>query len=97
MMSFHKIAISFFTLLNKEVKRVLRIWPQTLIPPLITTSLYFIIFGGILFNNRLMVVAGLEVPYTVFLFPGLIIMSVITNAYNSPVSSLFTTKMFKKH
>ena len=94
-MNVKQIVIAFFTLLSKEVKRVLRIWPQTLIPPLITTSLYFIIFGGILFRDQIISISGYKIEYILYLFPGLIMMSVITNAYSSPVSSLFATKIFQ--
>ncbi len=64
--------IGFKTILKKEIIRILRIWPQTLIPPIITTSLYFIIFGEILFKNRFVSIGGQNVAYDQYLIPGLI-------------------------
>ena len=60
--------IGFKTILKKEIIRILRIWPQTLIPPIITTSLYFIIFGEILFKDRFIFVDGQEMPDANYVF-----------------------------
>lgn len=81
--------VAFLTLLNKEIRRLLRIWPQTLLPPVITMTLYFIIFGKMI-GSRVGEMGG--VPYMQFIVPGLIMMAVITNSYSNVVSSFFSTK-----
>lgn len=81
--------IAFYTLLRKEFKRIVRIWPQTLLPPVITMSLYFIIFGKMI-GSRVGEMGG--VPYMQFIVPGLIMMAVITNSYSNVVSSFFSSK-----
>ncbi|MDO5050243.1 MAG: ABC transporter permease [Moraxella equi] len=77
------------TLLFKEIKRIVRIWPQTLLPPVITMTLYFVIFGQMI-GSRVGEMGG--VSYMQFIVPGLIMMSVITNSYSNVVSSFFSTK-----
>jgi ABC-type polysaccharide/polyol phosphate export systems, permease component len=84
--------IAFRTLLHKEIKRFLRIWPQTLVPPAISMSLYFLIFGAFI-GSRVGTMAGLD--YMEFIFPGLIMMSVITNAYSNVASSFYSNKFQK--
>ncbi len=85
--------IALQTILLKETLRFLRIWVQTLLPPAITTALYFIIFGQLI-GARLGAVEGLS--YTQYIAPGLIMMAVITNAYSNVVSSFFSAK-FQRH
>ena len=85
--------IALQTLLIKETLRFLRIWIQTLLPPAITTALYFIIFGKLI-GSQLGPVDGLS--YNQFIAPGLIMMAVITNAYSNVVSSFFSAK-FQRH
>jgi len=74
----------------KEVNRFLRIWVQTLVPPAITMSLYFIIFGNLI-GARIGEMNGFS--YMAFIVPGLIMMSVITNSYSNVASSFFSAKM----
>ncbi|HFD11413.1 MAG TPA: ABC transporter permease [Crenotrichaceae bacterium] len=81
--------VALTTLLYKEIKRFLRIWPQTILPPAVTTSLYFLIFGTLI-GNRIGEVNGLS--YMDFIVPGVVLMSVITSAYSNVVSSFFSTK-----
>ncbi|OBX75924.1 ABC transporter permease [Faucicola atlantae] len=88
-MDFQKQWVAFSTLAIKEVRRILRIWPQTLLPPAITMSLYFIIFGKMI-GARVGEMGG--VSYMQFIVPGLIMMAVITNSYSNVVSSFFSTK-----
>jgi ABC-2 type transport system permease protein len=88
-MSWGKKWISFRTILLKEVRRILRIWPQTLLPPVITMSLYFVIFGKMI-GSRVGEMGG--VPYMQFIVPGLIMMAIITNSYSNVVSSFFSAK-----
>lgn len=81
--------VAFRTLLHKEIKRFLRIWPQTLVPPAISMALYFLIFGAFI-GSRIGTMGGLD--YMAFIVPGLIMMSVITNAYSNVASSFFSNK-----
>ncbi len=85
--------IGYQTILIKEITRILRIWAQTLIPPVITMSLYFVIFGAII-GRRVGEMGGM--PYMDFIVPGLIMLSVITNSYGNITSSFFGAK-FGKH
>ncbi|HEX5419908.1 MAG TPA: ABC transporter permease [Gammaproteobacteria bacterium] len=82
--------IGFGTIVRKEVRRVLRIWVQTIIPPAIAMTLYFIIFGSLI-GRRIGNMDG--VPYTTFMAPGLIMMSVINNSFGNVVSSFFSGKL----
>ena len=81
------------TLLRKEVNRILRIWTQTLLPPAITMTLYFIIFGNLI-GSRIGNMDGFD--YMSFIVPGLVMMAVITSSYGNMVSSFFGAK-FAKH
>lgn len=81
--------VAFSTIVVKEVRRFTRIWVQTLIPPAITMTLYFIIFGNLV-GSRIGEMDGFD--YMQFIVPGLIMMSVITNSYGNVVSSFFGTK-----
>jgi ABC-2 type transport system permease protein len=90
------IALNFVamkTIVRKEVIRVLRIWVQTIIPPAITMTLYFIIFGNLI-GRRIGTMDGFD--YMQYIAPGLIMMSVITNSYGNVVSSFFGAK-FGRH
>lgn len=84
--------IGFYTLSCKETRRVLRIWRQTLVPPIITTTLYFLIFGTLI-GNRIGQMSG--VSYMQFIAPGLIMMSAITAAYTNTASSFFLSKFVR--
>lgn len=94
--------IALQTILVKETARIVRIWAQTLLPPVITMSLYFVIFGRLIGARIGTIEAGGEVgsvqafPYIQFVVPGLVMMSVITNAFSNVVSSFFGAK-FQKH
>ncbi|MBV1790003.1 ABC transporter permease [Marinobacterium sp. D7] len=80
---------AFWTIVVKEVRRFTRIWAQTLLPPAITMTLYFIIFGNLI-GSRIGEMGGFN--YMEYIVPGLIMMSVITNSYGNVVSSFFGTK-----
>ena len=82
--------IGLGTIVLKEVRRVVRIWVQTIIPPAITMTLYFVIFGSLI-GPRIGEMGGL--PYTSFIAPGLIMMAVITNSFGNVVSSFFSGKL----
>ena len=81
--------IAFQTIVVKEVRRFMRIWQQTLLPPAITMTLYFIIFGNLI-GSRIGEMGGVD--YMSYIVPGLIMMSVITNAYGNVSSSFFGNK-----
>ncbi|MFZ9035486.1 MAG: ABC transporter permease [Francisellaceae bacterium] len=85
-MSFKQYWIMYTTLLYKEIIRVLRIWPQTLLPSAITITLYFLIFGKVV-GSRVGTMDGIN--YMHFITPGLIIMAVINNAYANVVGSFY--------
>ena len=80
---------AFCSLLTKEVNRFTRIWVQTLVPPAITMTLYFIIFGNLI-GSRIGEMNGFS--YMEYIVPGLIMMSVITNSYSNVASSFFSSK-----
>ena len=84
------ISYGLWTLFVKEVRRFLRVPGQTLLSPVITTVLYFVVFGWSL-GSRLREVHG--VPYARFIVPGLVALGVVTNAYANSASSLFVMKL----
>ena len=92
-MDLQRQLIALYTITRKETVRILRIWLQTIIPPVITMTLYFIIFGNLI-GRRVGEMSGFD--YMEFMAPGLIIMSVITNSYGNVVSSFFAAK-FQGH
>jgi len=92
-MTWREKFIAFRTILTKEILRYARIWIQTVLPPMITTALYFIIFGNLI-GSRIGDMQGFR--YMEFIVPGLIMMAVITNAYANVVSSFYGSK-FQRH
>jgi ABC-2 type transport system permease protein len=82
--------VGLWTIVRKESRRVVRIWVQTIVPPAITMTLYFIIFGSLV-GSRIGNMDG--VPYMTFIAPGLIMMAVITNSFANVVSSFFSSKL----
>lgn len=87
----HWIALS--TIVTRETRRFLRIWPQTLLPPAITMTLYFIIFGNLI-GSRIGEMGGFS--YMEYIAPGIIMMAIINNAYSNVASSFFSAK-FQNH
>jgi ABC-2 type transport system permease protein len=85
--------VGFNTIVIREFSRIIRIWGQTIVPPAITATLYFIIFGSLI-GGRIGDMGGYT--YIQYIAPGLIMMSVITNSYGNVVSSFFGAK-FGKH
>jgi ABC-2 type transport system permease protein len=81
--------IAYKTIVIKEILRFSRIWVQTIFPPIITTSLYLLIFGGLM-GERIGVMQGVD--YLHFIIPGIILMTVIQNAYANTVASFFLAK-----
>jgi ABC-2 type transport system permease protein len=88
----HILMIDLYTLTHKEVSRFLRVWKQTLVPPIITIVLYLAVFGKFI-GDRISVVDG--VSYINFIFPGLLMMSVIMASYSNTSSSFFGAKFQK--
>jgi len=85
--------VGFLTIVRREFSRILRIWGQTIVPPAITATLYFVIFGSLI-GRRIGQMDGFD--YMQYIAPGLIMMSVITNSFGNVVSSFFGAK-FGKH
>ena len=83
---------SYFTIVFKEVQRFIRVWRQTIVPPVITTTLYYVIFGQFI-GSRIGEVGGLS--YMEFIVPGLVMMSVIMNSFSHVVSSFYMAKFQK--
>jgi ABC-2 type transport system permease protein len=81
------------TVARREIVRILRIWGQTLVPPAITMTLYFLIFGGLI-GARIGEMDGIR--YMDFIVPGLVMMAVIQNSYGNISSSFFGAK-FGRH
>ncbi|MAY11181.1 MAG: ABC transporter permease, partial [Alcanivorax sp.] len=77
-MSAYQQWVAFCTIVVKEIRRFTRIWPQTLLPPAITMTLYFVIFGNLV-GRRIGDMGGFD--YMQYIVPGLIMMSVIQNSY----------------
>ena len=88
-----KNLVALGTVVRREVMRILRIWGQTLMPPAITMTLYFLIFGGLI-GSRVGEMDGIR--YMDFIVPGLVMMSVIQNSYGNISSSFFGAK-FGRH
>lgn len=77
---------AFATLISKETNRFMRLWTQTLLPSVITTTLYFLIFGRLI-GSRIGDFEGFD--YASYIAPGLIMMAVINNSYGNVVSSFY--------
>lgn len=88
-MNFAETFVAYKTILRKEIVRFTRIWPQTLLPPVITQSLYFIIFGTFI-GSQIREIQGIS--YMAFIVPGLVMMSVINSSFSNVVSSFFGAK-----
>jgi ABC-2 type transport system permease protein len=83
------ILIGYYTMVRKDFVRIIRIWSQTLLPPVITTSLYFLIFGAFI-GSQVKAINGLS--YMQFIIPGIVMMSIITSAYMNTVSTFYFSK-----
>ena len=88
-----KNLVALGTVVRREVMRILRIWGQTLVPPAITMTLYFLIFGGLI-GSRIGDMGGFT--YMDFIVPGLVMMGIIQNSYGNISSSFFGAK-FGRH
>jgi ABC-2 type transport system permease protein len=88
-MSLYEQYIAYCTIVRKELTRVFRIWPQTLVPPIVTQALYFLIFGKFI-GSQIRDIQG--VAYMAFIVPGLVMMAVINNSFVNVVGSFFSAK-----
>lgn len=89
----HPNLVALKTIARREVARIMRIWGQTLVPPAITMTLYFLIFGNLI-GSRIGTMDGIS--YMDFIVPGLVMMAIIQNAYGNISSSFFGAK-FGRH
>ncbi|MHB1948872.1 MAG: ABC transporter permease [Gammaproteobacteria bacterium] len=87
-----KTYVALDTIIRKEIIRFMRIWTQTLLPPAITMTLYFIIFGKLI-GSQISKIDGYT--YMQYIVPGLVMMSIITNSYSNTVTSFFGAKFSK--
>lgn len=85
--------VAYATIVRKEVGRFLRIWPQTLLPSVITTTLYYVVFGKFI-GSQIQSVG--DYTYIQFIVPGLVMMAVIMNSFGNVVSSFFGAKFQKQ-
>lgn len=91
-MNNQRIIVAFLTIVRSEIKRFMRVWIQTLVPPVITAVLYYVIFGKFI-GSQVGDIHGFT--YLQFIAPGLVMMSVITGAYMNTVSSFYFAKFQK--
>ena len=88
------IWISFYTIVRKDVKRMLRIWSQTFLPSAVTSVLYFLVFGSVI-GSRIGEFDG--VSYMQFIVPGLVMLAVVTNAFSNVAMTFFQSKFFGRN
>lgn len=88
----YPVSIGYYTMVRKEFIRIIRIWSQTLLPPVITTSLYFAIFGAFI-GSQVAAIHGFS--YIQFIVPGLVMMAIITSAYMNTVSTFYFSKFLR--
>jgi ABC-2 type transport system permease protein len=93
-MNWNTQAISLYTIVRKDVVRIVRIWAQTLLPSVITSALYFIVFGTML-GSRIGEVGGTD--YILFIIPGLVMLNIVTNSYSNTATTFFTSKFFARN
>jgi ABC-2 type transport system permease protein len=91
-MTLYEHYITLITISRKEIYRFFRMWGQTIFPPLITTTLYFIIFGELI-GSQLREIKGQS--FINYIIPGLVMMAIITNSYINVCSSFFISKFQK--
>ena len=92
-MSAYQTWVSFYTIVRKDVVRMMRIWAQTFLPSVVTSVLYFLIFGAFL-GEKIGEVQG--VSYIAFVVPGLVMLAVVTNSYMNTSFTMFMSKFFAR-
>lgn len=93
-MTSEQLFTSFYTILRKDVVRVFRIWPQTFLPSVVTSILYFLVFGTVI-GSRVGNFDGFS--YIEFIVPGLVMLSVVTNSYTNVATTFFQGKFFSRN
>lgn len=93
-MTSKELFISFYTIVRKDFVRIMRIWPQTFLPSVVTSVLYFLIFGTFL-GSRIGSVHG--VSYMQFVVPGLVMLAVVTNSFTNVAMVMFQSKFFARN
>jgi ABC-2 type transport system permease protein len=92
-MDSYKKWISFYTMLRRDVVRMFRIWVQTFLPSVVTSVLYFLVFGTVL-GSQIGDMQG--VPYMTFVVPGLVMLAIVTTSYSNTSFTFFTSKFFAR-
>ena len=92
-MTTYELWTSFYTIVRKDMVRIFRIWVQTFLPSVITSCLYFLVFGTVL-GSRIGDMQG--VNYMSFVVPGLVMLAIVTNAYSNTSFSFFQAKFFAR-
>ena len=85
--------ISFYTMVRKDIVRMCRIWVQTFLPSVITSVLYFLVFGSVL-GSRIGEIQGVD--YMTFVVPGLVMLAIVTTAYANTSFTFFASKFFAR-
>lgn len=94
LMTPQQIWISFYTMLRKDVVRMFRIWIQTFLPSVVTSCLYFLVFGTVL-GSRIGTMQGVD--YMTFVVPGLVMLAIVMNAYSNTSFTFFSSKFFARN
>lgn len=93
-MNARRLWISFSTIVRKDVVRIFKIWPQTFLPSVVTSVLYFLVFGTVL-GERIGDVGGFS--YLQFVVPGLVMLAVVTNSFSDVATVFFVSKFFSRN
>lgn len=86
--------VSFYTIVRKDIVRILRIWPQTFLPSVVTSVLYFLVFGTVL-GSRIGTFNGVD--FIDFVVPGLIMLAVVTNSFSNVATVVFSSRFFARN
>lgn len=89
-----ELLTSFYTIVRKDTIRQFRVWSQTFLPSVVTSVLYFLVFGAVI-GDRIQNFG--EFSYIHFIVPGLVMLAVITNSYSNVAFTFFTGKFFSRN
>jgi ABC-2 type transport system permease protein len=93
-MNLRGLFVSFYTIVRKDIMRILKIWPQTFLPSVVTSVLYFLVFGTVL-GEQIGSVDGFS--YLQFVVPGLVMLAVVTNSFSDVATVFFVSKFFSRN